>query len=241
MTDPAAALSCSRVTKRFGRLVALDAVTISVSPGECLTLFGRNGAGKSTLLGVASGLIHSYDGEVARFGTDIRRGDDRDRAAIGFVSHESFTYGDLTPLDNLRFYARLYGLDRPAERAAEMLERFGLAHKASVPARSLSRGMQQRLSLARAVLHGPRLLLLDEPFTGLDEPACELLTRLLREFVEPGGAALVTTHDIDRGLAVADRIAVLETGRVVHEAQASSTSVDGFRATYRELLGAEGG
>jgi heme exporter protein A len=99
--------------------------------------------------------------------------------------------------------------------------------------------MQQRLSLARAVLHEPQLLLFDEPFTGLDEPACELLADLLREFVGSGGAALVTTHDIDRGLSVADRIAVLETGRVVHEADASTTGVDAFRATYRELLRSE--
>ena len=241
MSEAAAALSCSRVTKRFGRLTALDTVTLSVSPGECLSLFGRNGAGKSTLLGVSSGLIRSYEGEVLRFGTDVKRADDAERAAIGFVSHETFLYGDLTPADNLRFYGRLYGVDDPAGRAAAMLERFGLSHKASVPARSLSRGMQQRLSLARATLHDPRLLLLDEPFTGLDEPACDLLTRLLRDFVGKGGSAVVTTHDIDRGLAVADRIAVLETGRIVHEAGARDTNPASFRTTYRGLLGTGGG
>jgi len=241
MTGSAAALSCSRVTKRFGRLTALDAVTVSVDAGECLTLFGRNGAGKSTLLGVASGLIRSYEGDVLRFGTDVRRADDKARASIGFLSHETFLYGDLSPTDNLRFYGRLYGVDDPAGRAAAMLDRFGLAHKAAVPVRSLSRGMQQRLSLARATLHDPQLLLFDEPFTGLDEPACELLTRLLQEFVIAGGAAVVTTHDIDRGLGVANRIAVLETGSIVHEATAGDTDAATFRATYRGLLGTGGG
>jgi len=241
MTGSAAALSCSRVTKRFGRLTALDAVTVSVHAGECLTLFGRNGAGKSTLLGVASGLIRSYEGDVLRFGTDVRRGSDESRAAIGFVSHETFLYGDLSAMDNLLFFGRLYGLEDPAGRAAAMLERFGLTRKAAAPVRALSRGMQQRLSLARATLHEPQLLLFDEPFTGLDEPACELLTRLLREFVTAGGAAVVTTHDIDRGLSVADRIAVLETGNIVHEAAAGDTDAATFRATYRDLLRAGGG
>jgi heme exporter protein A len=241
MTQSAAALSCSRVTKRFGRLTALDAVTVSVQAGECLTLFGRNGAGKSTLLGVASGLTRFYEGEVLRFGTDVRRADDASRSSIGFVSHETFLYGDLSPTDNLRFYGRLYGIDDPAGSADAMLERFGLVHKAGVPVRSLSRGMQQRLSLARATLHKPQLLLFDEPFTGLDEPACELLTQLLRDFVSAGGAAVVTTHDIDRGLGVANRIAVLEKGRIVHEAAANETDAASFRETYRGLLAPGGG
>jgi len=229
------ALSCDRITKRFGHLTALRSVSLSVSPGECVVLFGRNGAGKSTLLGTASGLIRSYEGTISRFGVDARSADDEDRRHIGLVSHESFLYEDLTALDNLRFYARLYQLGDAGAVASEMLDRFGLSAKSAATVRELSRGMKQRLSLARALLHQPRLLLLDEPFTGLDEPACEMLSDLLRSFVDDGGAALVTTHDIDRGFGVADRLVVLDGGSVVHEA-GTGEGAAAFRETYRRLL-----
>ncbi len=229
------ALSCDRVTKRFGHLTALRSVSLAVSPGESVVLFGRNGAGKSTLLGVSSGLIRSYEGQVSRFSVDLRKARDDDRRHIGLVSHESFLYDDLTALDNLRFYAKLYRLDQPGTVASSMLDRFGLSAKGDATVRELSRGMKQRLSLARALLHQPKLLLLDEPFTGLDEPACEMLSELLRSFVSDGGAALVTTHDIDRGFAVADRLVVLDAGRVVHEAD-TAAGATAFRDTYRSLL-----
>jgi len=232
----ATALSCENVTKRFGRLTALRAVNLAVRPGECTVLFGRNGAGKSTLLHVVSALIRSYEGRVAVFGEDVRTGGESARRAIGLVSHDSYLYNDLTALDNLRFYARLYHTRDAESRARALLARFDLEAKARSSVRELSRGMKQRLSLARALLHEPRLLLLDEPFTGLDEPACATLSRVLGDFVAGGGAALLTTHDVERGLEVARRVAVLERGAIAFETEAAGLDAAVFRRRYRELL-----
>lgn len=231
-----AALACSQLTRRYGRLVALRSVTFSVAPGECLTLFGHNGAGKSTLLNTVAGLARGYDGDVRVFGVDIRRADDGSRGAVGLVAHETFLYSDLSARDNLVFFGRLYRVGDPGARADELLERFRLTHKGGANVRALSRGMKQRLSLARAIVHEPRLLLLDEPFTGLDEAACELVSGMLREFVAGGGAVVVTTHDMERGHGVADRIAVLHQGSIVLEHRVADMDLASFRSRYRDVL-----
>ena len=236
-SDAVPVLKVDGLTKRFGRLLALRSVSLELFAGQCLTLFGRNGAGKSTLLNAASSLVRSYEGSVSLLGRDLRKkGDEDTRRAVGLVSHETYLYYDLTTEDNLRFYARLYCLPDVEGRIRRMLERFDIEAKAKSPARELSRGMKQRLSLARVFLHEPKLLLLDEPFTGLDEPGCETLSRMIDEFVAGGGSALVTTHDLDRGLAVATRVAVLERGAIAFEAASGDLDRDSFRTTYRELL-----
>jgi len=233
-----AALSCTGVTKRFGRFVALSNVALRVPASTCVTLFGHNGAGKSTLLNISCGLIRSYEGSVDVFGVDQRTAGDNQRAAIGFVSHQTFLYDDLTARDNLRFWARLYGVRGPVQRTDELLERFDLTAKAGATVRSLSRGMKQRMALARALVHQPQLLLLDEPYTGLDEAACEMLSALIRGFVGAGGSALVTTHDIDRGLGVADRVSILDRGRLVYDSPRGNLTTETFRQHYRKMLSA---
>ncbi len=235
-----AALTCQGVTKRFGRFVALRAVDLSVALGECVTLFGHNGAGKSTLLGIACGLIRSYEGTVSVFGDDLRTADDAVRGRLGFVSHETFLYEDLSAVDNLTFWGELHGVTDATARAAELLERFRLTRWSDTRVRALSRGMKQRVALARAIVHHPRLLLLDEPYTGLDEAACEQLSALIRGFVGDGGAALVTTHDIDRGLAVADRVAILDRGRLAWQGSGAGMDNAAFRERYRRVLRPEG-
>jgi heme exporter protein A len=234
--DVAPVLEIRKLTKRFGRLLALRSVSLQIHAGQCLTLFGRNGAGKSTLLGAASSLIRSYEGDISLLGRNLRKGDENARRAVGLMSHDTYLYYDLSTEDNLRFYARLYAVGDVGRRVRELLKRFDLEAKAKSPARELSRGMKQRLSLARVFLHEPRLLLLDEPFTGLDEPGCETLSRMIDDFVGSGGSAVGTTHDLDRGLEVATRVAVLERGSVAFEADARGLDRDSFRATYRELL-----
>jgi heme exporter protein A len=229
-------LRINHLTKRFGRLLALRSVSLDLHAGECLTLFGRNGAGKSTLLNATASLIRSYNGDIELLGRNLRNGDEETRRAVGLVSHDTYLYYDLTTADNLRFYARLYNLSGVEARVDAMLDRFDLAVKAASAARDLSRGMKQRLSLARVFLHEPKILLLDEPFTGLDEPGCETLSAMIGEFVGGGGAALVTTHDLDRGLDVATRVAVLERGVIAYQADKGTVDRDSFRATYRELL-----
>ena len=232
----AAMLSCDNVAKRFGKTTALRSVSFSVETGEFVVVFGHNGAGKSTLLNIIATLIRSYEGSVSLFGGDLAKADEETRRALGFMSHDSFLYADLTARENLLFYARLYGVADPAGAADAMLERVDLEHKAQSIVRELSRGMRQRLSLGRAFLHSPRLLLLDEPYTGLDETACVNLNGMLSEFTASGGTVLMTTHDIDRGFRVADRVLVLDKGRVVMETNTAEIGLEGFRDRYHEIL-----
>lgn len=231
-------LACERVGKRFGRLVALESVSLELRPGDFLTLFGRNGAGKSTLLFIVASIIRSYTGGVHLFGEDIRKSPDKTRSAVGLLSHDSFLYNDLTCRENLLFYGKLYRLDRIAERAERMLERVGLGIKSRVAARELSRGMKQRLSLARAFLHEPKLLLLDEPYTGLDEIARETLDSMLHEFVDGEGTVLMTTHDVERGLKMCNRAAILEGGSILRATDAPQFDRNEFREAYHATLSA---
>jgi heme exporter protein A len=200
-----------------------------------VALLGPNGAGKSTLVGILATLIPPSTGTVTYGG---RQPDDDTRRAIGVIAHESLCYGDLTGRENVRFFARLYGLDRAAERADEMLERVGLSTEASDrAARTYSRGMLQRLALARALVHRPRLLLADEPFTGLDRAGVELLGKLLAEERARGAIVLAVTHDFEAVAGVADRVVVLARGRIAHDAPAPATGA-GLADVYRANAGA---
>ena len=181
-----AALACEGLTKRYGRVAALRAVALSVAPGECLAIFGRNGAGKSTFLQIAGSLVRSYEGNVSIFGEDIRKAALESRRAVGFVLHDICLYSDLSVLDNLRFFARLYGVANPEQRARDLLKRVELDTRATSTIRELSRGMKQRAAIARALVHDPKLLLLDEPFTGLDEISSQSLATMLRDFRQRG-------------------------------------------------------
>lgn len=187
-------------------------------------LFGRNGAGKSTFLRVAATLLRPSSGELFYDGVPLSELDPRARSRIGLVSHQSFVYADLTVRENLEFYARLYGTSRDT---GALLEWADLALRAGSPARSLSRGMQQRLAIARALVHDPPLLLLDEPFTGLDAPSSERLSDLLRRLQDTAGrdtTILMATHDIERGVALGDRVLLMDAGRIVFDATGASVS-----------------
>jgi len=198
-----------------------------------LTLFGRNGAGKTTFLQLAATLMKPTEGRFLYGEGKESSSPEEIRRGIGLVSHASFLYPDLTVRENLSFYAHLYGLDDVASRVHEATDRADLLPRADSPVRSLSRGMHQRLTIARAVLHGPSLLLLDEPYTGLDPVSADRLSELLSQFREQGTAAILTTHDLERGLAAADRVAILESGRLVHEGT-SNLDPKEFRKIFAE-------
>ena len=168
-TPPASiGLELRNVSKYFGDLAALAGAQLRVKPGEAILLYGPNGAGKTTLLRLLATLARPSEGEVLFGGENVRRHAARAKAAIGFVSHSTFLYGDLTVRENLRFFGTLYALPRLEKQIDAALESFALGDRARTPVRKLSRGLQQRVSLARAFLHDPQFLLLDEPFTGLD-------------------------------------------------------------------------
>lgn len=231
-----AALSCAGLTKRYGRVAALRAVNLSVAPGECVAIFGRNGAGKSTFLQIAGSLIRSYEGTVSIFGEDVRRASLETRRAVGFVLHDICLYSDLSVLDNLRFFARLYGVADPEARARELLVRVELDARAASTIRELSRGMKQRAAIARALVHDPKLLLLDEPFTGLDEISSQALATMLREFANRGGTVLMSTHDVERAYPVATRAVILEKGALTYDRATTETDLAAFRHAYWTVL-----
>lgn len=236
MNSGASIIDTSGLGKRFGRLYALRSITLSIDAGEFVTIFGRNGAGKTTFLRIVSSLVRSFTGEVRLFGMDLKKAGEETRARIGFISHDSFLYRDLTVADNLFFYARLYGLKEAGRRVDRLITRVGLEEKRDVAARALSRGMKQRLSLARAFIHEPELLLLDEPYTGLDEQACEILDDVLDEFIAGGGTAVLTTHNIERGLKRSHRIFVFDRGSVVLQEHTAAINMEEFRRKYREMI-----
>ena len=186
---------------------------LTVPWGESLALFGANGAGKTTLLRILAASVRPDAGAVRIGGRDLLRQTGAARRRIGVVGHRSFLYEDLTPRENLLYYARLYGLPDREERAATALDRMGLAARANHRVRALSNGMQKRAAIARAILHQPDVLLLDEPEAGLDQDSRRILGDLLAEWTAEGRAAVFTTHDVDLGLAWGHRAAVLAGGR----------------------------
>ena len=199
--------------RRFASIQALADLDLEIHAGESLTIFGPNGAGKTTLVKLLATVLRPSAGRLRLFGEERPRPAVRRR--IGLLSHGSFLYGELTAAENLGFYAALYGVASPTARIGEMLAEVGLEAWRERPLKTFSRGMEQRLALARAFLHDPDLLLLDEPYTGLDPDAVAHLQEILARFHRHGKAMVLTTHDIGRGLEVCDRAVILRGGRLV--------------------------
>jgi heme exporter protein A len=226
--------------KTFGSLAALRGVDLSVSPGERLAIVGPNGSGNSTLVQVLATLLRPSAGTARLAGLDVQGQALDVRRLVGVVCHQTFLYGELTALENLEFYGRLYGLSEPTVRAREQLRLVGLEGQADVPGRDLSRGMQQRLALARALLHEPPILLLDEPDTGLDQRWAGFLVDLLAEAARQGRTVLLTTHDLEHSLDMADRLAVLNGGRVAFTAKRDELDARSLKEAYLRHSGATG-
>jgi heme ABC exporter, ATP-binding protein CcmA len=222
--------------RSFGRKNALSGVSFTVRAGECLALFGPNGAGKTTLLRTLAGLLRPTGGE-ARIEGHALPGGPGVRARIGIVSHHSLLYDALTALENVTFAARLYSVSQPEAAAADVLRRLGMSAKMNSPVRSLSRGMQQRVSIARAMVHAPAVILADEPYSGLDDEGSRSLTTLLNELREAGAAMIVVTHNISEGLAVATHASVMSAGKMVTNLAREAIDEASFPAHYRNLVG----
>lgn len=207
-------LEVRNVTKFFGDLAALKEVSLGIRCGESALLYGPNGAGKTTLFRMLASLARPSSGEVLFNGKNIERDGTGAKAAIGFVSHATFLYGELTVRENLKFFGRLFGLSQLEKKIDGALEMFDMTSRQDVFARDLSRGLQQRASLARAFLHDPDFVILDEPFTGLDHQSVKKLEDLLRRLPDQGKALLFSTHDFEQGAALAKRLIALKAGRV---------------------------
>lgn len=218
--------------KAYGPVEALCGLDLRVEPGVFLTIFGPNGAGKTTLMKVLSTLTRPTEGTALVGGKDVVRDAGAVRKRVGVISHNTYVYPQLTGLENLEFYARMYRLRAGRERALVLLARMDLARRMHDRVATYSRGMQQRLSVARALLHDPELLLLDEPYTGLDQHACRVLAEVLEGLRDGTRAVIMTTHNLQEGLAGCDRAAILVEGRLVFDQEVSKIDTSGFQDTY---------
>lgn len=220
------------LVRRFGLRRAVDGIALTLGAGECLALFGPNGAGKTTLLRMLGGLIRPSAGSVRVAGAELGR-DPLARGLVGVLSHQSMLYAPLTARENVEFSARLYGLPDARAAAERALSRMRVLDRAEAPVRALSRGLQQRVSVARATVHLPRLLLLDEPYTGLDEGGAAALTELLVGLMAVGTTLVLVTHNLHEGLALATQVAVMRGGRFAREARRDGLDVERFVSEYR--------
>jgi heme exporter protein A len=219
------ALESQNVRKTYGHFTALASINLQVGRGEFVALFGRNGAGKTTFLKVAATLVRPTHGKLHIQGIDVARNAQDARRQIGFLSHNTYVYRDLTPVENLKFFARLYGVDDSQARIERLLDRVGLRRRMHDPVRAFSRGLNQRVGIARVMLHEPSLILLDEPYTGLDANAVEILNGILDEAHSAGKTIVVTTHDLEHGLRAATRAVIIDRGKVVFDGRAHGAEV----------------
>jgi heme ABC exporter ATP-binding subunit CcmA len=235
--DPA--IDLRALSKSYGDRPALRDVSLQVRQGESLAVFGPNGAGKTTLVNVLATLVKPSSGSASVTGFDVSRHPGDVRRRIGVVSHQTLLYGDLTARENLKFYGKMYDVDHLDDRIGHLLDDVGLGTRAGDLVQDLSRGMQQRLAIARALLHDPPVVLLDEPGTGLDEYASAMLANILDSTANGRRTVVMTTHSLEQGLALSSRVAILAQGRIAFE-ESRKLDVASLREVYFEHTGVRG-
>lgn len=232
-----------KLVKRFGPKVVLRGLDISVGSGEFVALLGPNGAGKTTFLRILASLSRPSMGSVELAGYSLPGEASAVRRNLGVLSHQPLLYADISADDNLRFFGRMYGVHAMEDRITEILDMVGLLQRRQDLVRTFSRGMQQRLAIGRAVLHDPDILLLDEPYTGLDQDACEMLDGILKKVAAQGRTILMTSHDLARAEDLASRFDVLSRGKIVASASQAEVGEIGLLNFYRQAIhqGVNGG
>lgn len=235
-TEESPAIFVEGLTKSFGGAPVLHDLSLQVAWGEFLVLFGANGSGKTTLIRTLATLSRPDSGRIHVAGRDLRRDPSSVRRLIGVVTHQPLLYDDLTGYENLRFYGRMFDVQDLETRIYHVAGQMGVQGLLHKRVRTLSHGMQKRLSLARAVLHQPPILLLDEPETGLDQEALGLLDALLASEGDTPRTILMTTHNLDRGLGLGDRVAILAKGRIAYQESRRNLDPAGFRGAFAHYL-----
>ena len=226
------------VTKAFGRTPVLRGIDLDVPWGQALSLVGPNGSGKTTLIKALATLTRCDSGQIAVAGLRPDRAGARIRRLVGVVAHDPLLYDDLTGRENLRFFCRMFGLDQRDERVARVTALMGMTARADQKVGAMSHGMKKRFSIARALLHDPPLLLLDEPESGLDHEALALLDAALSDRADPRRTIIMTTHNLDRAVALGDRIVVLSEGRIAYDnLQSAQGDADAARDAYLRHTG----
>lgn len=229
-------ITVRKLVKRFGPKVVLRGLDFDVEPGEFVALLGPNGAGKTTFLRILASLSRPVMGTIKIAGYLLPQQAAVVRQRLGVVSHLPLLYGDLTAEENLRFYGRMYNIPEMDNRISEVLELVGLSARQRDLVRTFSRGMQQRLAIGRAVLHDPDVMLFDEPHTGLDQDACEMLDTVLKDVAARGRTVVMTSHDLARTADLASRFDVLSKGKIVASARRDELERDQILTFYREAL-----
>jgi heme exporter protein A len=228
-------ITTTQLTKQFGPFLALRGIDLDIRPGEFVTIVGPNGAGKTTLLRILATLSRPTHGHVSIAGHALPKGADEARRQIGLLSHQPLLYGDLTAEENLRFFGKMYDVPALEARLLELLDKVDLIDRRTDRVRTFSRGMQQRLAIARALLHDPAVVLLDEPFTGLDPHASDRLEEMLHLLRDGQRTAVMTIHDLERGWAMCDRALVLARGKIVYQARTVEVDVATFRSEFKRV------
>lgn len=228
-------LEITGLSKRYGQRKILRDLQLTLESGEIVCLLGPNGAGKTTLLRALAGLASTQAGQIQLDGKLIDFKDQNLRRRIGLIMHQPFLYENLTALENLLFYSRLYQSEQSVEMLKTALERVGLNPAREEPVRAFSRGMKQRLTVARMLLHDPDILLMDEPYTGLDQQGCKLLNQILMEEKNSGRVILITTHELESVRQIADRFITLHQGRIADQFENRNLSLDFIQARYQAI------
>lgn len=226
------------LVKSFGGRKVLRGIDLRVREGECVAVFGPNGAGKTTLIKVLTTLSRPVAGNIRLAGMDIRKEATAIRRKSGIVSHHTFLYDHLTAYENLKFYGKMYDVPDLEKRIAEVINEMGLQSRLHDRVGTFSRGMQQRLSIARAILHDPPIMFLDEPETGLDQQAMGMLSGLLKALIAGKRTVLMTTHHLEWGLEFADRIIILHNGKILFDEPRRGMELSMLRESYHRLTGA---
>ncbi len=220
------------VKKSFGNFDALRGVDLHVKRGEFMTLFGPNGAGKTTLIKLLATLTSPTSGTLSVYGYDVRKDVNNIRSVIGVISHDPYLYDNLSAFENIKFFGTLYGLDDVDNRARSVIKQVGLEKRMNDLVRTFSRGMKQRLTVARAIVHEPKILLLDEPYTGLDQHGAQIFGEMLSDLKSQRRTILMTTHNIEEGLDLSDRIGILAKGKIVLDCSKTDIQRSGFKDLY---------
>ncbi len=231
-------IKAEKVEKIFGHIKALRGIDLTVRKGEFLTIFGPNGAGKTTLIKILTMLMKPTSGKIIIAGADIAKEKSAElKRMIGMISHNTFLYDNLTAHENLRFYASMYNSKADKEKLYSLLSEVGLYDRKDDPVRTYSRGMQQRLSIARGIVHDPEIVFLDEPFTGLDQHAAKMLQTLLASIHTAGRTVVMVTHNLPRALEMSETIAILSQGKIVFHAPSKEIEHEKFELLYLDAVG----
>ena len=229
-------ISIQNLHKSFGRKRILRDMNLEVKKGEFIALFGPNGAGKTTLIKILATLARPTSGTIDINGYDLHEDSIEIRRSIGVLSHNPLLYDDLTMKENLVFYSRMYGLNKKNKEILGLIKSVGLLHRANDKVGEFSRGMRQRAAVARVVLHDPPVLLLDEPYTGLDFKAWDMLNSMLKDYHEKGKTILLITHNVDLGYENAGRLAILANGKVAFDCKKTDLDLVSFKKKYRDMM-----